>query len=282
MKMKTDSVAQLASMRTIRFILLIATCGFQLRMSADQENSGLEIRFPTKVTLLSVPVGAKVRIRAGMFELSRAGQYSSSNLPEAVQRELKPGPANEFILDSPAVVDEYGCIDARSINNNNRLPTAVALVGGKVVAILEKRVALLSARKVETHFTVFTHDGEFRRIAEFKLVENPYNLCLDQAYAVSSTLAAILLRSSRHPYVNAIVLFDLSQAKVIGYNEFSNMRYLPKSNAIWMAQSVANCDNLTEAVGDAAQRAEVFPILKNGKLNSELSDTTEVESISSK
>jgi hypothetical protein len=264
-------------MKRIRTFGLIVIC-FLAQRGEAQELAESTVKYPTDVVFLSVPTGAKVKLADGGFQISQGGQFIPLNLSEA-QKETSAQSEARFILGSPALITKVGSIDVSSINENNKRATEAALVDGKVIAVVEKRVQLFPSRSVETHFMVFRHDGGFEKLSEFKLVENPYNLYLDQAYALGKDLVAIILRSSRHPYVNAIVMFDTSKSQAIGYREFSDMQYLPRTNSIWIAQSVPNCDNLAEAVADAHQQASVFPIFKGGKLNSAFCETAELEAV---
>jgi len=86
------------------------------------------------------------------------------------------------------------------------MATVGAIVDGKTILVVEKRV-VVAAHDVETHYLLFSHDGGFAKMAEFKLAENPYNLYLDNAYPVGKEILAIILSGSRQPYVNAIMFF---------------------------------------------------------------------------
>jgi hypothetical protein len=251
------------------FIFLVATA-----FGANDEGIASNVKVPKTVTFLPMPVGSRVRVVTGVLEELGAGGYAASNLPVSIQMLLNTGKPVEMILGTPALVNDYTEIDARRINNNNRVPTAAAVINDGIVAVLENRVR--GGTGVETHFSVFARDGDFHKVSEFRLRDNLYNLYLSQAYAVSPTLLAIVLTASRNPYVKALLFFDVRLGKPVGYSEFSRMQYLPDRQSIWMAEEVPNCDNLAEALQDAEKRASVIPILKNGKLNSAFSETEEL------
>jgi hypothetical protein len=264
-------------MKSINLILAIAFFSAAISSSGEINAENFDIKVPKTVSFLDAAAGTQLRMVDGKFEARKDGKYSASNLPESLQKISVSGSSNEIILGAPATVDDYVLVDARKINNDNRTPTAAAFINGSIIAILENRVFVGSG--VETHFAVFSRNGDFRKIAEFKLRENPYNLCLNNAYAVSSNLVAILLRSSRHPYINALVFFDISRSDAVGYREFSRIQYLPNQHSIWLAQEVPNCVNLMDAVRDAEQHAVIIPLFNGGKLNQAFSETDALEAV---
>jgi hypothetical protein len=49
--------------------------------------------------------------------------------------------------------------------------------------------------------------------------------------------------------------------------EFSKFQYLPTTKSFWIAQSVANCDNLNEMLDAAKHSAVTVPIYVNGVIS---------------
>ena len=55
-------------------------------------------------------------------------------------------------------------------------------------------------------------------------------------------------------------IFDTRRRQLVGMREFSLLQYLPSSSSVWIAQSVANCDNIEEVFAEVRSKAQVFQL----------------------
>lgn len=235
-------------------------------MSADEVHRLL--RVPKVIKFYDVPAGTRALVENGSFVARQTdGQYSKDELPESL-KGVPPSPDNCIILGAPATVTKYLDVDASQVDHGGSTPTVGVLVKSHVILVTERRVKTGDA--VETHFLVYSFEGGLKQIAEFKLKDNVYNVRLDEAYAFSPAGIGIVLRSSRHPYMNALIVFDIDKARVAGYTEFSLLQYMAKENGLWCVDSVANTVEREQEVDELSRKTKVLPIYKNGALNKDI------------
>lgn len=191
-------------------------------------------------------------------------------VPPSARDADNPG---TFILGAPAVVLRSVQIDVSAIAADRR-PIRGCFNGGALIFVHENRVPLHD--EIITEFEIFAYKDKFDRLASFKLKENLYNMSLMEAWCLGGRYLFLSLSSSRHPYENALAIFDLTERIPAGYREYSKIQYLPNDDALWVVDPVPNSDNIAEALAALEQRAKAIPIFTNSHLNPLFGDPTEL------
>ena len=143
----------------------------------------------------------------------------------------------------------------------NAKATLRAVVKPTSILFVQETRTLAPTKQVTTEFSVsqLVNDS-FTTLGRFSFHENTYNQYLSEVWVISDEVLAIVTKSSRHARLNTLFIFDTRRRQLVGMREFSLLQYLPSSSSVWIAQSVANCDNIEEVFAEVRSKAQVFQL----------------------
>jgi hypothetical protein len=125
-------------------------------------------------------------------------------------------------------------------------------------------------RQVITGFTVSKLvSGSLSELGRFSFHENTFNQYLSEVWPISDAVLAITTRSSRHSRLSTLFMFDIKKRQIVGMREFSLLQYLPATSSVWIAQSVANCDNIEDVFAEAKLKAKVFQLFEGDEVSND-------------
>jgi hypothetical protein len=259
----------------IRFnqiLLVILTIFAVSQTTATAQMETLEC--PASVQFLnrtSEPVEGRYTVRSGEILLEDiTGNQTPSPLGslDGANSSTYTGDV-ETILGAPVfVISKQSILIPQSLRDVSGMIVAAAqeqytyFVKSRRLPISSESPAPLSKiATMESRFIVCRQQlGQLEEIGAFSFQDNVYNQYLSEVWPVSSSVLAIVTRSNRHPKLNTLFLFDVTKRKVVGMREFSVFQYLPATASVWIAQSVANCDNIEEVFAEARSKAQVFQL----------------------
>lgn len=210
----------------------------------------------------SSPVEGQFLIRAGqVFETGAAGNEKPSTLgPLSGPKAAAFTGAVETILGAPVVVLTRQEVIV-PVGLQNAKATLRAVVKPTSILFVQETRTLAPTKQVTTEFSVsqLVNDS-FTTLGRFSFHENTYNQYLSEVWVISDEVLAIVTKSSRHARLNTLFIFDTRRRQLVGMREFSLLQYLPSSSSVWIAQSVANCDNIEEVFAEVRSKAQVFQL----------------------
>ena len=206
------------------------------------------------------PIEGQFHIRSGqVFVKDAAGTELPSKLgPLSGSKAATFTGAAETILGAPVVVLTRQEVAIPS-GLESAKATLRAVVNPNSTLFVQETRTLAPTKHVTTEFAVSQMvNNKLTALGRFSFHENTYNQYLTEVWPISDAVLAIVTKSSRPPKLNTLFLFDTKRCQLVGAKEFSLLQYLPSISSVWMAQSVANCDNIEEAFSVAKSKAQVF------------------------
>ena len=250
-------------------VLLFAELGIGL--SSAQSRS---LTVPVEVQFLNrgnAPIEGQFFIRAGqVFTTDGAGGETPASLGH-LDGSAGAGFTGsvETILGAPVAVFARREIEIPADLSNSKSTLRVAVRPDTTLFVQETRtLAPTDAKQVITEFVISQLvNGKLSGVGRFSFHENTFNQYLSEVWPISDAVLAIATKSSRHSRLSTLFMFDTKKRQVVGMREFSVLQYLPVTSSVWIAQSVANCDNIDEVFAEAKRNARVFQLFEKGEIS---------------
>jgi hypothetical protein len=183
-----------------------------------------------------------------------------------------------FILGAPAVVTKLGQIEVSSLLSNGQGVVRVADTSKGIRLVREDRERTSVNDEMTTRFTVFaSKPSGFSPLGRFSILDNVYNQYLDEIWPIDDRLLVIVTRSSRHPGLNSLFLYDLNDNAIAGKRQFSVLQYLPEQKAFWLIRSIANCANFDDVLADARVHSMTEPVYRGGTISDVFSNIGDIK-----
>lgn len=257
---------------SVGFLLVTAIGSHSLSAQTKLLSIPVEVQFLNRG---DKPIEGQFTIRSGqVFVSDGAGNETPSALGrlDGSKGAAFTGPT-ETILGAPAVVFARQEIETPSDLSKEKHTIRAAAQSGATIFVRSTRTNSTEPspsyeRQVITGFIVSQQtSGSLAELGRFSFHENTFNQYLSEIWPISDEILAIVTRSSRHPKLNTLFMFDLKKHQLVGMREFSVLQYLPAVSSVWIAQSVVNCDNIDEVFAEAKRKAQVFPLFANGEIS---------------
>jgi hypothetical protein len=208
------------------------------------------------------PIDGQFFIRGGqVFVTGADGTETSSSLGSlSGSKGAAFSGAAETILGAPVVVFARQEVAVPASLNNTKATLRAVVQPNSILFVQETRkLAPVSPKQVVTEFAVSQlANDKLTQLGRFSFQENTFNQYLSEVWPISDAQLAIVTRSSRHSRLNTLFMFDVKKRQLVGMSEFSLLQYLPATSSVWIAQSVANCDNIEDVFAEAKRKAQVL------------------------
>jgi hypothetical protein len=265
-------------MKILRSIAAASGCAIFLITPSFAETQSLSI--PLDFQFLNQgnsPIDGLFLVRGGqVFVTGADGIETSSPLgPLSGAKGTSFSGAAETILGAPVVV-----FTKREVVIPDKLLEPKGSSSVKAVALSDttlfvREVRMRSteplpayAKQIITEFIVSQlANGKLSELGSFSFHENTFNQYLSEVWPISNSHLAIVTRSSRHSKLNTLFIFDVKKHQLVGMREFSLLQYLPATTSVWIAQSVANCDNIEDVFADAKRNAQVHRLFEGNEIS---------------